>query len=435
MAAADDDFAFALAAVKRLLGQLQEDIADRPAQGERGKILASHVLEALKAIDSRVNEEAKRYPRRNSEHSKKAAARELRFYAQLVWGTHSALQWLQPDEARALSLGAVYFADELALALLGPGVEVTPVASSEYMYSTSTWPFDWLLEGKLGEELPQRPIPIVLAFPAHEQHTMLLHCLFAHELGHAAVRDKGLVTLTLAPIEGDAYEDWLDAAVAGMGDLSEMGKERAQTLVKLWIEELLCDALAFALLGPAYLFAFAEMGLSVGWHEPDDEHPSMALRTNLLVKFARDNGWSSFLEERQPTIWEWLQYAADGPSVVPSPIESFAERVCRKSLDTIIGLADKAVEDNRFTPQAWEAQESMLAELLENDILPIETLNGEPASHAQILFASWLQALDMHGGAPQAISLAVGETQYQRFVGKALEMSTAVRIWNQTKTA
>lgn len=432
MAAADDDFAFALAAVRRLLADIREEVADRRREGGRGEILADHALQVLNAVDQRVDEEEGRYAQRQRESSKKAAARQLRFYAQLVWGTHCTLQWLRPDESKALGLGDLYLADELALSLLGPGVEVTPVASSEYMYSTSTWPFDWLLEDKLGQRgsAGHRPIPIVLAFPASEQHTSLLHCLFAHELSHAAVLDKKLVQQVLAPLrESDKLGAWLDDAVATAGDLTPFARERGKALVDLWLEELLCDAHAFALLGPAYLFAFAEIGLSVGWAEPDDEHPSMALRTKLLVDFAERDGWSSFLEERVPRIWAWLEYAADGPSIVRSPLESFAERVCRNSVDRVIGLTEESIGAAWFSPAEWRQKEQRLADLLENDILPVEGENGDPATHAQILLAAWLQVLSTHGNTPEAISKAVAESDYQRFVDKALEMSTALRVW------
>ena len=86
-------------------------------------------------------------------------------YAQLVWATHDAIGWLRREEQQPLDLGALYFADEIALALLGTGVEVVPVESPEYMYWTSSWPFEWLLEGKLGEELPDGPRPDRPRFP------------------------------------------------------------------------------------------------------------------------------------------------------------------------------------------------------------------------------------------------------------------------------
>ena len=435
MAAADDDFAFVLAAAGRLLEEIREEIVSRRSKGRRGEILAGHVVDALEAIEARIHEEKQRYPSRQRSSSKEAGARELRFYAQLVWGTHRALHWLRPDEQQALDLGAQYLADEIALALMGPGVEVTPVDSADYMYSTSSWPFDWLLEDELGEQRPEGPRPVVLAFPAHERYTTLLHCLFAHELGHAAVDEKQLVAKVLRPLEDSgAYEAMLDGAVENARvELEELIRERAPKLANLWLEELLCDALAFGLLGPSYLFAFAEMGLSVGWSESDEEHPSMALRTQLLAIFAERGGWDAYLKARLPRIWKWLEFAAAGPSRVPSLIGSFAERICRNSLDQILDLAEASLNDEQFKAANWEAQDAYFANLLDHDILPVETEHGEAAGHAEILLATWLQALDKHDGEPSAISGAVGEDDYQRFVAKALEMSTTLRIWNEKR--
>jgi hypothetical protein len=416
------------------LDEISKEISSRRAEASRGQVLADHVTHALRAIAAKVDEAEERYPSHHSNAAKLAGARELRLYTHLVWGTHCSLLWLRAEEQVLLDLGALYFADELALDLLGSGVEVTPVESSDYMYSTSSWPFDWL--GKeLGEELPDGPRPVVLAFPAHAQHTMLLHCLFAHELSHPAVDERGLANAALEPLrESGAYQTVLDAAGdQTVEELRPLVEEEGPKLATLWLEELFCDALAFALLGPAYLFAFAEMGLSVGWSKSDDEHPSMALRTLLLVKFAKRHGWDAYLESRLPRIWEWLEFAGGGRSTVPAGIGSFAERICRNSDEVILDLAESAIGERLFAAAQWEYREAFFAELLDNDVIPAEDEDGVAAKHHEILLASWLQALDKHGGAPSAIPLAIAETDYHRFVAKALEMSTTLRLWAETE--
>jgi hypothetical protein len=444
MAAADVDFDFVLKAVRRLLAEIEAKVETRHKKGDRGAVLAEHVLQVLSAIEKRVDAEEERYPRRrDTESSKKAGARELRFHARLVWSTHCALLWLRTDDSQLLDLGALYFADEIALALLGPGVEVTPVESSEYMYSTSTWPFNWVREEQLGEELQDgdRPIPIVLAFPAHARHTMLLHCLFAHEIGHAAAAEKGLVERGLAPLnESGEYDSWLDEAVSGAGAIGPLIRAPAEERAALWLEELFCDALAFGLLGPSYLFSFAEMGLSVGWAKPDEEHPSMTLRTKLLLEFSARHRWSSYMEAEVPEIWQWLSFVAAEHSVVSTEIESFAQRVCESSLGIVLDLVEEELgEEDLFTPERWGRAEAELTKLLANDVLPVEHDDGSAAGHAEILMASWLQALKRNEGevepAPTAISAAIGEDRYQRFVAKALEMSTTLRVWQKVKAA
>lgn len=435
MAATDDDFHFVLAAARRLLGEISAEIESRRSPGRRGEILADHVTYALNALAERINEEESNYPRAHSDAAKKAGARALRFYTQLIWATHCSLLWLRPEEQQMLDLGALYFADEIALDLLGPGVEVTPVESADYMYSTSSWPFDWLVEEELEEKLPEGPVPVVLAFPAHARHTMLLHSLFAHELSHTAVDEKELVEAALKPLRdsGD-YDGMLDDAGARTpGELLPFLREEGPDMATRWLEELFCDALAFALLGPSYLFAFAEMGLSVGWAKPDDEHPSMALRTRLVAMLAERHGWSAYLESRLPRIWEWVVHASEGPSMVSGTVGSFAERVCRNSLTTTLDLVEKTVGDRLFTAQDWGEREGHLAKLLDNDVIPVEHENAEAAMHHEILLASWLQVLDEHGGLPDAIPRAIAETDYHRFVAKALEMSTTLRLWRESE--
>jgi hypothetical protein len=443
VAARDDDFAFVLAAVRRLLDQTTADIEglvprDMPADSEeasrdrRGEVLADHALDALTAIRRRVDDVEARFPKTTRDAVKRTAADDLRFYAHLAWGTHHVLQWLQSGE-NGLDLGALYFADEVALTLLGPGVEINPVESNDYMYSTSIWPLNWLVH-KLGESVPKkkRPMPIVLAFPARERSTMLFHCIFAHELSHAAVRENDLVDRGLEPLkEGGEYDAWLKEARDRSGNLGTVTALLAPPYTRAWIDELFCDALAFAVLGPAYLFAFAEMALSTGWSEPDKEHPSTATRTRQLVRLAERYGWSEFLQDRLPRIWEWFELAGAAPSKSKDQGEAFAERVCRNSFDRIAELVDETMDEKHFTPAQWEKHEEHLAELLENDILPVEADDGNPVSHPEILNASWLQALAKYENTPSAISKAIGESDYQRFVAKALEMSTILRLWNQ----
>ncbi len=334
-----------------------------------------------------------------------------------------------------LDLGALYFADEIALDLLGSGVEVTPVESADYMYSTSSWPFDWLLEEELEEELPEGPVPVVLAFPAHARHTMLLHSIFAHELSHPAVDEKELVDAALRPLRdsGD-YDRMLDDAGArtlgGAAPISSRG--RPEHGHKVAGRALLRRARVRSS-GPSYLFALAEMGLSVGWAKPDDEHPSMALRIKLVSMLAERHGWSTYLEGRLRRIWEWVVHAGEGPSKVPGTVGSFAERVCRNSLTTILDLVETTVDDRLFAAPNWEKREEHLAKLLDNDVIPVEHEDGEAAMHHEILLASWLQVLDKHGGLPDAIPRAIGETDYHRFVAKSLEMSTTLRLWRESE--
>ncbi len=437
MATADDDFKFALGSVERLLRQFRAEVkALLPAAG-RGTVLADHVLAVLDAIARKVENLEAEYPQRHSEASKRAGARELRLYAPLVWATHSALTWLDPVEAQRFDLGALHFADELALSLLGPGVEVSPVQSRDYMYSTQSWPFHWLFEEHLGDETPEpeRPAPIVLSIPAHERHTMLLHCLFAHELAHTAVRDGRLVDRALEPLlAGGAYDALLGEAVARAGQFGALVEEAGGKMARLWIDELLCDALAFGLLGPSYLLAFAEVGLSVGWAEPDAEHPSMASRTRLLVRLAEHSGWAQMLEKRLAQIWAWFKYAATEPAE-GSTIAWFAEEVSRNCSTRIMELSEEALDDARFTSEQWIACEGYLRELLDADVLPVEGPDGEALSHAEIMLGCWLAALDEHEDTPGAISLAVDESEYQRFVAKAIEMSTALRLWEEVGVA
>jgi hypothetical protein len=434
MAERDDDFSFLLASIRRLLGELRTDLSPRVGRHERGAVLAEHVVETLNALEAKVDAEEQRYPRRVSPASKAAGSRELRFYSRLVWATHDALGWLQSD-AHDLDLGALYFADEAALALISEGVEVVPVEASDYMYSTSSWPFSWVFEDHLKEPMPKSDRPIVLAFPAHERHTMLLHCLFVHELGHASVDAHQLVDQVFNAIKTSAaYRDALNQTIARAGGVDAATVvANAERVAKAWLEELLCDALAFGYLGPAYLFAFAQMGLSVSWSEPGEEHPSTTFRTATLVKLAEHQGWATYLEDRISAIWDWLAFAAKEPSTPGDILAVFAEEACEEAQATIFALSEQVLAGDRFGLDQWEGQDDHFATLLANDVLPAERADGVPADHPEILLAAWLQAIDKHEKTPEAINASVAEHRYHRFVAKALEMSTLLRTWEEVE--
>lgn len=432
MAAADDDFAFLLDAIKRLLSSIRSQVESGHGDRPRGDVLASHVLQTLDAITNRVQAEEGRYPLRRSQSSKEMAADSLRLYMQLVWVTHSATCWLSQDED-TLDLGAIYFADEAALALLGQGAEIVPVADSEYMYSTLSWPFAWLFDKYLEEEMPEGPRPIVLVYPDHERHNTLLHCLFVHELGHATVHKYDLASKVLDRLNTTSeYRQLVDSWVMpGESEPNPELVEEIETQALSWLEEMLCDAFAFGYLGPSYLFAFAELCLSTSWAEVGEEHPSTTLRTNLLLRFSQRTAWDSYLRGRLRKVWDWFEFAASPGSAATDLVSISADRICLLARDIVIDAAEQILGSEVFKPSRWRRLDGYFAKLLDNDILPVMREDKTPASHAEILLATWLQAIDKHGATPAALARALGEERYPRFVAKALEMTTVMRTWKE----
>jgi hypothetical protein len=432
MAAADDDFAFLLKAIERLLSSIRSEVESGQSYRHRGDVLARHVIQTLDAITRRVREEQQRYPQRTRQSSKEIAADSLRLYMQLVWVTHSATCWLAQDED-TLDLGAIYFADEAALAMLGQGAEIVPVADSEYMYSTVSWPFAWLFEGYLEAEMPKGPRPIVLIYPDHERHNTLLHCLFAHELGHATVHKYDLASKVLRKLNTTReYRQVIEKLIPPGEDQADpevVGEIEEQALS--WLEEMLCDACAFGYLGPSYLFAFAEFCLSTSWAEVGEEHPSTTLRTDLLLRFAKRTGWDSYLKGRVSQIWSWFEFAASSNSSAADPVSLSADQICLLAHNLVIEAAEEILGDKLFRSNGWRRQDRHFSKLLDNDILPVTQRDETPASHAEIMLATWLQAIDKHGGGPAALASALGEERYPRFVAKALEMTTVLRTWKE----
>ena len=192
-----------------------------------------------------------------------------------------------------------------------------------------------------------------------------------------------------------------------------------------------CDALAFALLGPSYVFACAEMGLSVGWSEPDEEHPSMALRMRMLVAFAGKTGWADYLKERTPEIWGWLEFIGQGPTRLKGPAASFAERVCRNQIETVIELTTDLLGDRLYRTSDWTDREEHFATLLKNDILPVQRGDGDAAEHREILLSLLGSGRSTRRMGTDGDLQFGGRARLPTLVAKALEMSTTLRVWRR----
>ena len=67
--------------------------------------------------------------------------------------------------------------------------------------------------------------------------------------------------------------------------------------------------------------------------------------------------------------------------------------------------------------------------LLEHDVLPAQLPGGDSANCRTIVFAGWRRAFAKHGDDPTALAAILADKAFQRFLTKALEMSTVLKVW------
>lgn len=147
----------------------------------------------------------------------------------------------------------------------------------------------------------------IVAFPRQLRHHVLMHCIFGHELGHAAFHsgtagkicnDKVLPALQSAGplMDEKSLEAWLRDPKA-----PELVRERveqagnlkiARSQVELWSLELMCDLFGILIFGAAFVVAHRTL-LEPATHSAYDlelkspTHPPLAVRRRTLVTAMR----------------------------------------------------------------------------------------------------------------------------------------------------
>jgi hypothetical protein len=206
-----------------------------------------------------------------------------------------------------------------------------------------------LAEGGLSEYAiwaePNRPKGalrkiLTIVFPTTLKHSVLLHPILGHEVGHAiyaipkhqaAVRNLLVQTiLSSGPMKGyDEVDAWLfsNAAPATIQALLRHHGLKAPLceveLYSSWVEEFLCDFVGLVLFGPSFVASLVSLllgmvpnGISFGWH-----HPPVLTRLNAILdaskcmklddtsalkgdsKAAADKFWTEANAKRFPDPW------------------------------------------------------------------------------------------------------------------------------------
>jgi hypothetical protein len=427
-----NDLAFLLASARHEVAALREDPRTAPLHaGSRGVALRTHVLDLLAAVEHRIaHTPAATAP----QPERQAFARSMRQSIIVLRGAHAALPWLEATRAPTVNMGSLYLTEDCARILVGSDVDLVVVPDQEFMYSTTSWMFSAVINSTPGFAPSTKRRPIVLNYPLSDSDRLLLHPIFAHELGHAAVHEHNLVAAVEAALDNDpAFTAAFNQAVTDMQSIwtaatpaKIAGTMRA--LLRQWIEELLCDHLAVEVTGPAFLWAFASFAMPLGYAAPAESHPPNTLRTQLLVTLLTERGWRGYLDRIAPNVVAWVDSIANDAAAPMTLPFSFLRDQLLAHGQALRDVATTRAGSGSLVPSNAEPEADEASGLLAETILP----NGidEPLDGRAILLAGWQHAFSEHGDSVEGVVAALTDRQLQELVGKAIEMSVVARTWS-----
>jgi hypothetical protein len=426
----DDDLSFLIARAKREITSLREDPRLVAAAGTRGAALRSHVLDLLGAVEHRL---AAAPTPASSAVARRAFARTVRQGVFALQSAHRALPWVQATRQPHLNLGSLYLAEEFARDLIGPDVDLVVVPDNDYMYSTTSWPFRGYIEAAHGYTAQTIRRPIVLNFPLTDAHRLLLHPIFAHELGHSSVDEHGLCTelvkrMRAEPSFAPARKAAVDAVQAQAPGAPRANIEATiDEMLVDWSTELLCDALGLEAGGPAFLLALVSFLIALGYGESGDKHPPTTARIKVALEHLRARGWDAYLARHAPVLTSWFdKMAGDATPAVNEPTGFLRDTLLAHAgdiEDIVAGRLGGAALD----AAACQRDADRAAKLLKLDILPVE-YEGR-LSRLGILTGGWQHALAIHGDSPDALVDAIADDRLQDLLGKALELNAVLEAW------
>jgi hypothetical protein len=424
------DIALLLQVVDQEMRALRDDRRLEPPDGTRGAALLSHVEDLLGAVAHRMGQNPGPTAPQTALES---FAREMRQSVIVLRNAHGALPWVELSKRPSINLGSLYLAEELARLEVGTDVDLVVVPNQEYMYSTSSWPFAAVIRATRGfvERTTRRPI--VMNYPLTDDDRVLLHPIFAHELGHASANEHGLVQAVAARFDSDAtfvaeLTKTVDAINAATGTPKVEISGAIRTVLQRWIEELICDHLALEAMGPAFLWAFAAFALPFTYSEAGPYHPPNTLRIRLALDLLSQRGWDPFMSQVAPGVSAWLDgVAADSAATTGSLDGDFLLAQMGSHAVFFQDAAAARIGSGRLEADKAAEPAKEATSLLERLILPVGFENRiEPRA---ILLGGWVCGFLRHGDNSRGCAKTTSDRGLQELVGKAIELSTVSAAW------
>jgi hypothetical protein len=226
----------------------------------------------------------------------------------------------------------------------------------------------------------------VIAYPRHMEAETLMHAVMAHEIAHLAIDpncstlNADAATMAFDSAVQDHWQEFEAAVVEPDADFSEgegsdsVIGERVAHLSK-WYVELLCDALAVALVGPAYPLALADLdAASDRWGRfRAASHPGLTWRLTRAIALAR----TLYLDPKaKGEEWDALRGALDRLEaklpVERDRITDVEKQVVEQALNAIV--PEKMVGLSFYRPEMLKKDLPVVWGKLKKGIPPAERI-------------------------------------------------------------
>ncbi len=417
-----------LALVARSIADRVEAIrrAEPSSGAARGRTVVALVEEVLVAVETERDRIIGDIASASDAEADALGRRLLRLLAHVT--SFSTLTPYLADVGRCdISLGLLQTADVVVESLLPDGADAVIHLDEHHMYST----LDLRAVTKrplaaLGGTTAIDTIPLVLFVPGIDPHNALLVPILAHEVGHSAVEEANLGSAVLTQSDLAPLNALLDKGLLKAGD-PDPGPWQVQLFS--WIDELLCDALALVLTGPSFLFAAAAF-LPAPQAGSLGTHPFPADRIRFALASLRTLGWGDVLAERVPDLLAWLTEVSAPEGEPTEPREQFL-RLGLRSLEASILTVARSQVAKPLTPAEFKNLDSRVMELVTLAIPPSQ-VGVDPVPPWMIVLAGWLYRFGADGDQAETLAKAAGDTVFNEYLLKAIEMSRVTSLWSGT---
>ncbi len=428
------DFWFVAAATRRTIHQYQLALD--------AVVLRSDGISASSLL-ARLNAELAHYQAQIDRREHKLAAADQHALRTLtaalrVRGTELAqmaapVAWCQSELTPEPSSAQLDFAQEAASALVKLPCEIIAVPNADIGYATPVPIKHWQAP------LPRGGLePVVVFVPPLELRATTMLPLLVHEVGHTAVAANRLLT----KVRDASGEEWSSAVEeAATATEAQTGTARAAALVQCddtlqrWVVELLCDALATAYCGPAYLFAFAGAVLPHSIDAPSWTHPPPSERLGAMLGLLRGIGCDPRHTYSSSPLAGWLTYVENASLKLNESTERLL-RHCTQIRPRIHATALDHLAHENFTPPTPAPH---VTELLERRIVVAADPDGKrPIERRLIIDAAWrliFTSTTWGGASPEAILRSSDDIEYQEILDRSIDLSYLVERWNEVTPA
>lgn len=199
-------------------------------------------------------------------------------------------------------------------------IYLKPTKDYNYYYNNNVNSICDLAEEAFGYKKETRRGIATISFPLTEKNNVMLHCIFSHEIGHHFGRKFSITNNIIPKIQIDKesldelvdriFKEWaktkkeINGKDIGLDSFFEIEAIRTQQIeeslkiLSKWLNELISDAIAACLLGPAYFFSLVELGSSLFTQTYySDRHPPLFIRIDTVLRILKDLGYFTITEE------------------------------------------------------------------------------------------------------------------------------------------